>query len=1099
MLKIGQALLKSRNSDKPVFFFWYTTNNLYERLDVIEDIEAYNMLDTSNCIASLYRSGKEKVFGDNKVISEIYKIKFEASYLHVQDNKEVSIEDGAFVMTTSKMSADQTVQYFVKMRNGKIEQEYYQTELGIVQIDKVDNDTANLELMHPTNYELYTNISILVDDETGETHIKNGAKFRSYEEILRKYPEIVHVLDNDYVVVESYEQAEERLKIWAESKEQLKSYDIESLHTNWGIYSDNRITGVFLGLGTTWSTYFPFRQDNFEYNLPIEFLRRIFDTINAQPAYPEVILLGHNMKFEIEGFYQEFREYIRFDIDTYLLAVLVDPLIKKGSHTLKALTSKYEGKFYITLEQIFYGKVEFNVLPPEIVKIYGCPDATSPAKIYPKLMEALPKDEIFVMQLEMKLPYIKAMNEFYGIRMDQPRLFDLINNETYKVEHLKEMFMKIHHTSRNINSNDVLKEILYDKLRCKVEVRTSKGLPSTSKVAIDRIVETGAIDITPDTKIPNDILDSKGKVVIAGKDLAKNKYPSLVIYQTYKKCMKELGALKRLKDHSDKDFFKFYINQVGAGSNRQTSDAHQFSDTMKSCVLADSPYHQLVSCDWKQVELRILAGMAKQEDLMKLESDPNVDIHRAILSIIQGKPMYMISEEDRKNGKSVNFGVVYMMSEYGLARKDFGPSYTKENLNTERKKITDFYNGLPMIKKFLHDNEEFLRRNGYIKTAFKYYRYFPELLDPTIDSKKAASMVRSGNNTPVQGTGAGMLKIVETKVWDYIRKKGWDKEKNYDGVWLPMVRMILPIHDEILLSYDKSIPMEEITAMFKECMELDIEGFPPFFAAPAFINNWYDGKNSVYEVDIPFRDKVVEEYKKGNYLLTGHDYVETLQAYRNNEIRDYMADLIKQYKTVDEVAAHVTDDSLTHTLIETLIPDKKERKKLTHVERIHEATRRYMEQLETNGELTVLTSNTAAEDEEDKSQFMDFDEWAEGYTHIDQYGNLVTEEEDEDSGKDDIVEELLPVEERIASKVNVIYLMSDCLVDLTDYDISTVGEQIHQELMKLTNESEYYNLVYVIGEKLVKTGRHIGYIEDDINKVISSIVNAKGVLETNGN
>ena len=465
------------------------------------------------------------------------------------------------------------------------------------------------------------------------------------------------MLKEDYVVVESYEDAVERLEYWINSKEQLKSIDIESRSTDWHPVSTNRITGVFLGCGEKWSTYFPFRQDNFEYNLPIKFLRRIFDAVNNQPKYPNTIILAHNAKFEIEGFYQEFREFLRIDVCTYVLSVLVNPIIKKGSHTLKKLTSKVDGKFYLELSDIFIGPIQFNVLPKEIVKLYGCPDATSPAKIYKYLMSKLPKDEMFVKRLEMGLLHVKAMNEFYGIRMDQDRLYELIQDEEYKVQLLGDTFRKLHKTSRNINSSDVLSEILYNKLKCKVEVRTAKGAPATSKYAIDRNVKT--------------------------------------------------GALNRLKNKSADGRFLFYINQVGAGSNRQTSDAHQFSDTMKSCALADSPYHGLVSNDWKQVELRILAGAAGQKDLIELEKDMGVDIHRAILSIIQKRPMWTISEEDRKAGKSVNFGVVYMMTAYGLARRDFGPAYTKEQLRLEMQKITDFFNGLPMVKKYLKDNEEY--------------------------------------------------------------------------------------------------------------------------------------------------------------------------------------------------------------------------------------------------------------------------------------------------------------------------------------------------------------------------------------------------------
>ena len=1092
MLKFGSIRLKSQGNDKVFFFYWYISNDLYERIDIISDTSKYNVINTISCEASLYRGKSELIYGDKNLIKDFLSIKHKASYLHIKEDKQVSVDGKDFIMEITKSAEDTGIFYYNKLVNGRLEREVYVTEIGEIDTAKITYESSNIELLRPINLNLYYSVTI------GEDKIVKTAKSGDYEylpldELLRRYPEVKHVYDEDYVVITSYEEAIERFEIWKNSKEQLKSFDIESMDTNWGPYSSNRITGIFLGFGTHWSTYFPFRQDNFEYNLPLDFMRKIFDAINNQPPYPEVIMLAHNVQFELSGFYQEFREYIRCDVDTYLLSVLVDPIIKKNSHTLKSITAKVDGRFYLTLNQIFVGKVAFNVLPPEIVKIYGCPDATSPAKIYPYLMDKLPKDEQYVLSLENKLPVICMMETFYGLRMDQERLTSLIEDEEWKIKRLGDLFRQIHHTSKNINSYDVMKEIIYDRLRCRVEVTTQKGLPATSKFAIDRIIELGTKKIEEGTPIPEDIVDRHGEVILSGKDLASNKYPSLVIYQAYKKCCKEYGALKRLKSHSDRDFFKFYINQVGAGSNRQTSDAHQFSDTMKSCVLADSPHHQLVSCDWKQIELRILAALAGQKDLLDLMADPNVDIHRAILSIIQNKPIYMISEEDRKAGKSVNFGVVYMMTKYGLAKKDFGPGYTLANLLEEERKITDFFNGLPLIKKYLDSNLEFLKTHGYIKTAFNYYRFFPELLDPTLDSKKAQSLLRSGNNTPVQGTGAGLLKISMTLVWNYIRKKGWDKEKDYDGVMLPKARIMLPIHDEILFSYDKDeITMEEIIDMFKECMELDIDGFPPLFAAPAFINNWYDGKNPIYEVDIPLRDKIVEEYHKGNYMLTGHSYLDVLNEYRDNELREYMERLISKYKTVDEVTKHVTDDSLTHTLIETLISDKKERKKFTHIERIHEAVKRYFEKLENNGKLDIIKNSAYAEDEQDKVEFMEVDEWAKNYAHIDADGNIIDEEIDEASseGEDDgNYMELLPIEQRFVPKCTCIYLMNECIVDLTDYDTATVGNSIHLALQKLTSPSEFYNLIYIIGARQIKTHKKIGYIPDKIDEIFALYAN----------
>lgn len=1079
MLKTGQLTLVTESGKRPFHFYWYS-DGPKERLDIIENINNYSPVDSSSCDASYINLGSEKIYGSDYLIKTFFKIRHSVMIAHVKEEQTTRVEDGKFIIEKVKSDNGIGIYYKAKLVNGLLDNEIFATNDGMINIYDIQPSTA---LFKPFNVDAYTVFTKITNHATSINN-KNKSKFKSYEELLRMYPEVHHVIEppNDYVVVQSYEEAVERLKIWKESKEQLKSYDIESLDKLWGNFSNNKITGVFLGYGETWSTYFPFRQENFDYNLPIEFLKEIFDAINSQPPAPEVILLAHNAKFELEGFYQEYREMPRIDVDTYLLAILVNPNIGKGTHTLKALTAKVDGKFYLTLEQIFNGPVEFNILPPNIVKLYGCPDATSPAKIYKYLMEKLPKDEHYVLSLEMELLPVKVLNEFYGLPIDQERLQRLIDEEEYKIKVLGDLFRSIHKTSKNINSGQVLQDIIYNKLRCPVEVKTNKGLPSTSHIAIEHIVNKGTLRDYDKTKMPADILDLNDKPILKGEELASNKYPSLVIYQRYKKSCKEIGALRRLRDHSLKDRFMFYINQSGAGSNRQTSDAHQFSDTMKSCVVADSKHHQLVSCDWSQVELRVLAWLAGQEDLIKLESDPSVDIHRAILSIIQGKPMWDISEEERKKGKSVNFGVVYMMTEYGLATRDFGPAYTKEELNEEKQKITDFFNGLPKIKVFMKQNEEFLKNNGYIKTKFNYYRPFPQLLDPTLDNKIKRSLIRSGNNTPVQGTAAQMLKMVECRVLKYIKDKGWDKECDYDGVMLPMARMMLPIHDEILFSYDKErIPIEEIITMFKECMELDFKGAPPFFAAPAFINNWYDGKDDAWAVDIPFRDKVVEEYKKGHLILSGKPYLETLNEFRNSELENWMKGLIAQYKDLDSIIEHAHHDSLTNTLISTML-SKKERKGLTHRERIAEATRRYVNKL-INDNLQEVT--ITLEEDTDITEFIDTNEWFNEYSRIDENGDLISEVIDEEDTSDtDVIlydEETSMMEDFKIPRV--LYTLDQCIIDFNEVDIDNEAEIINREIQELQNPKEWYKVIYLIKNKSYDTKMRIGYCPNEINAI----------------
>ena len=131
------------------------------------------------------------------------------------------------------------------------------------------------------------------------------------------------------------------------------------------------------------------------------------------------------------------------------------------------------------------------------------------------------------------------------------------------------------------------------------------------------------------------------------------------------------------------------------------------------------------------------------------------------------------------------------------------------------------------------------------------------------------------NNTPVQGFGADFMKLVEVNLNEYIKMKGWDEIVECDDMMLPKVRLMLSIHDEVLVSTHKSIPIEEIIIMFKECMEIKIKGAPPFFSAPAMITNWYDGKNDAYEIDLRFRDEIIKAWEKNKTsLLHPETYLE---------------------------------------------------------------------------------------------------------------------------------------------------------------------------------------------------------------------------------
>ena len=1098
MQRYGVVYLKG--SQQKLEFAWEESPG-YERLDIIDSLGNYNIVDTTNCVAAYYNKSKEYFYGDIELIRKFLETRLTASNFNAKRETSMGFENGVFAQTESKNSKELGYHWMRRLENGLLVREEYENEqMKITVLSIKSNTDIQIEPINIANYIIYD----IADGIRLPGAASDESDYYSLEYLKATY-HLDHIEDNDFVVVQSLEEANSRLKRFFEADTKVKAIDIETTGTQTGMFGNDVITGVSLSFKEDESTYYPFRQEKCPFNLPISYLRNILDAVNKQPK--DVVIVAYNGKFEIEGFWKESKDYIsyseyarnwdtackehgledtylRVDADPFFASIICNPVFKKkGVHTLKSEAQRADGKFYLELDDVFKDKknIRFNVLPPEIIRYYACPDTPNTIKVYKRLMSLMPKSTLGIFKLESKMIYVTAENEFYGMRTQKQELIKLIESEEYDVKVLGDFFKKVHHTNKNINSPDVRRDIFYNKLRCPVEVRTNKGLPSTSNVALKRIVELGTIKDIGDKEIPKSILGLNGEVLVKGEDLIHNRYPSLVVLEKYAKAQKQLGAYKRIQRTSLRDRVMFYMNQYGAATGRRTSDAHQYSDGMKKLIVADSPDHYLWSADFKQIELRLLAYRAGQEDLIKLESDPNVDVHRAITSIITGQPIWSISAAERKRRKSTNFGVVYMMSGYGLAKRNAGPAYTHEDYIEALTSINDFYAGLPKINQFVVNNEKTVREKGYMETAFGRRREFKEILDPTYPESKKKSLVRAANNMPVQGFGADLLKIVELQLKDYIHSKGWDEKVDCNGVMLPKVRLMLSIHDEVLVSTHKSIPIAAIITMFKECMELKVKGAPPFFAAPAMVNTWYDGKLDKYELDLNYRDEIVEAYEKdGTELIHPETYLEELETYRSKRLNTYMEGLVQKYKTVDEVANHVRHDEFTHTLISVYIKDGE---KFEHMEAIRVATERYMEKRLQNKTYEVDIETEERRESEESLTFEELEECI----NFDENGEAIFDEEEEEDDLFTVSDH--SAYDNIVERSRVLYSFNQAIIDFNDFKPDSKElSKAYDALVKFFVPNGQYTVLLMVNGQIVSTGCSMNYMPKDVDNAIQSVL-----------
>lgn len=1025
----------------------------YYRIDFVRDSADFN-IEPDAVAYSYIRRRKAFEYGDRSIYDAYMSVLRDAHSLYTRNStKESFWENGKFYQKYVK--DDESVGYHEEstLENGV----FYSSTL------LYNNNTISMSMlssifdvkMDPLNFYDYTEVGII-------GHIEEKITTPYYPlKLLRQKYDIAHLDKEDYSVCTDIQTFYKEIERFKNSDYPLRGFDTETTGTDVHRFGKDKLVGVILASDPHHSVYFPFRHTEFE-NLPMHCLKDIADAINEKGD----ITVAHNKKFDRQVMLNEgYNVHVKWD--SMLLSIIVNPTIGKGLHSLKDLVFKLTGKVYLELENIFISNklIDFKVLPKEIVKLYACPDATNTILVFEELLKQLPSSQYKLLELECELNDIICEQEWYGMRVDVKKYQHQYENCNYVIETLHRAFCALTHETGNIDSADVLRNLIYNKMKCKVLVYTKTNRPSTSAAAISKLA---SIKRDKPLDITKPILDIDGSVVIKAEALANAKYPVLVILEKYREYMKRKTAFyARFEKTMESGRIYFWVNQYGAATGRQSSPMHQLPPELKEVMLSDSDECDLWGPDYSQIELRMIAYLAGEDSLIKLCSDPNNDIHRVIGSLISNKEMWEITDEERKVGKRRNFGVVYLISKYGLAGQIFGAGYTTENVKFCEEQLNAFYKRFKRIDRYIKANASRVQTRGYMETRiYKRRRYFNEIFDPDITSRRKASLIRQANNVPVQGTAADLLKLALVNMQHYIHSKGWDEimESGY-----PRVRLMLSIHDEILISSDKTIPYEEIMDMIASCMEIKIEGAPPFFAEPSKMDNWGQHDEDSLCMPVVLRDKLIKQYKetgvsafkKSKFVLNvtstirnvatanipivdkikqitniatwtceQADYVSELtEAMKVEAVTRYVqsnfvnyyptnySDIINEYhdeelKTfMEDCIAKAGEDYhdvaqlVRHPSLTFALLDRYAKelkgKDLSHVEKIEEATRLYMLDRNENKPMPEVVLTTSISFERIESEKEKFFEEIEDVVNFDENGEVVYDKETEELENDE--------------------------------------------------------------------------------------------------
>jgi len=485
---------------------------------------------------------------------------------------------------------------------------------------------------------------------------------------------------------------------------------------------------------------------------------------------PSLKKIGQNLKYDVQVLRHAGIEVRGIYFDTMIASYLLNP--SKTSHGLDAIALEYLNYKTMTYADVT-GKGKKQICFSEVDIATATRYSGEDADIALQLKQVLePKlreqnlDSLFH-DMEMKLMNVLADMEYAGIKIDAGLLHTMSGKLEKDTAKIVEGIYELAGAEFNINSPKQLADILFAKLGLTPVKKTKTGYSTD----VDVLEELAHVH-----PLPAEIL----------------KYRTLSkLKSTYVDALPEMINPRTGRLHTS-------LNQTVTATGRLSSSEPNLQNIpirteigreIRQAFIAE-PGHSLLSADYSQIELRILAHLSGDEGLIRTFAE-NQDIHTRTASEVFGLPPEEISPEMRRKAKAVNFGIIYGISAFGLAQ-DIGVS------NAEAKRYIDnYFARYPKVRDFITRTIEQAKKTGYVTTLLGRKRYIPEL------SSSAAPVRNFGErmavNTPIQGTAADLIKLAMITIHRLI------KERSYG------TRMILQVHDELIFE----VPDGEIETMKK--------------------------------------------------------------------------------------------------------------------------------------------------------------------------------------------------------------------------------------------------------------------------------------------
>ena len=596
-------------------------------------------------------------------------------------------------------------------------------------------------------------------------------------------------LKSTYQKVESFEEL--NLLVDKMMKQEVVAFDTETEGLN---AFETNIVGISFSWKKGIGYYLPITNNKSVHEKSFEILKPFFEST-------EIIKVGHNIKFDIQVL-KKYNINVSYPIyDTMVAHYLINPDMR---HNLDTLSESYLNYSPISIESLIgkKGKNQISMRDVSIDKItnYASEDADITLQlkgVFDKEIEVNNFNKIFY---DIEIPMINVLSdmETEGIKIDTSYLKKLDKEFEEDLGKLKKEIFKKAGEEFNLNSPKQLGEILFDKLKLVSKAKKTKtGQYSTSEEVLSSLAN--------DHKIIEKILEWRSL------DKLQNTY--------VKSLPKEVSRLTN-RVHSS-------FNQTVTTTGRLSSNNPNLQNIpirtangqkIRRAFIPRNSDYILMAADYSQIELRVIASISNEENMIDAFIN-NQDIHTMTASKIYNVDPENVTREQRGNAKTVNFGIIYGVSAFGLSQQ------TDLNRSESKVMIDNYFLNYPGLKKYMSDQIDFARNNGYVETIMGRRRYLQNINSQ--NNMLRSSAERNAINAPIQGSAADIIKIAMININSEFKKQSLKS------------KMLLQVHDELVFDVHKS-EKDQIKDIVKTTMESAVKLKVPLKIDLEFGKNWLE-------------------------------------------------------------------------------------------------------------------------------------------------------------------------------------------------------------------------------------------------------------------